>query len=80
MAARRLNFKEARVAAQEARVAAHHLIAAHIMQALQAHTVGRRQFHPELAVGDTLIMLCLEVAVDCIWLWQWTARRRVTAP
>ena len=54
-------------ALKEARIAAHHAIAALIIQALQAHNVARWQFHPELAVSS---LRALDVPIDMHDSWN----------
>ena len=54
-------------ALKEARIAAHHAIAAHIMQMLQAHNVARWQFHQELAVSS---LRAIEVPLDMHDTWH----------
>jgi hypothetical protein len=54
-------------ALKEARIAAHHAIAAHIMQVLQAHNVARWQFHPELAISS---LRAIQVPLDMLDPWN----------
>jgi hypothetical protein len=68
-------------ALKEARIAAHHAIAAHIMQVLQAHNVARWQFHPELAVSSLRAIQVPAYRSTCStlgtgWWTSWTSWMR----
>ena len=54
-------------ALKNARIAAHHAIAALILHMLQTHNVCRWQFHPELAVGS---LRAIDVPLDLHDAWN----------
>ena len=54
-------------ALREARIAAHHAIAARILTMLKTHSIGRWQFHAELAVGS---LRAIDVPLDMYDAWN----------